>query len=348
MIGGKGGLGRRGLLIGAGAWGMAASAAQADAGALQALAGAAAGEAPITWYESSPPDQLDRIVQAYAARFPGLRVRAVRVVGGIEIAGRLLNEAQAGGAGADVATGGTAEGIWSLHDRGLLATADWRALGVPAGIVVQPFALAMAATAHVIVYNTRLVGAAAVPRGWDDLTDPRWAGKFGTWIGPHAYTSLAAIWGEPRADAYVERIAALRPQLFRSQFTLGQAVAAGEIELGVSSHHTLLPALAAGAPIGVVVPDPASITSIHSYVLAGSRSPNAARLFAGWLATPEGVMAYEDATGRGSPVIPETRIARLLSGRQIAEFPMTERVPHYYAMLARHTAMLRNGGRDAG
>jgi len=334
------GVGRRIVLLGAAtAWAAGGGAARA---AYDALAPAAATEPPITWYESSPPDQLDRIVRSFSARFPAVSVRTVRVVAGTDVTARIVAEAQAGAPGADVATA-SAESAWVLNERGLLASADWAALGVPAVLIAQPFALATAAVTHVIVYNTRAVAEGDAPRSWDDLLDPRWQGRFGTWTGAHPYTQLTALWGEARVDDYVARLARQKPMLFRSQFTLGQAVAAGEIDVGVAAYHTLLPLLAVGAPIRIVVPDPASASTVYSFMLRSTRSPHAARLFLAWLCSAEGAAAYEDATGRGIYLGHETRMSILLRGRRVSEFQPEAREQHY-AQVAKHSAVLAAGG----
>ncbi|HMS81256.1 MAG TPA: hypothetical protein PKC20_17355, partial [Burkholderiaceae bacterium] len=39
------------------------------------------------------------------------------------------------------------------------------------------------------------------------------------------------------------------------------------------------------------------------------------------IATDEGALAYEAATGRGNPLSPKTKTAQLIAGRKVSEWP---------------------------
>ncbi|MBY0338534.1 MAG: substrate-binding domain-containing protein [Acetobacteraceae bacterium] len=338
-------VGRRALL-GAGA-ALAATPALAQNAAMEELARAAARESgPAVWYESSPQEQTDRVIAAFNRRYPNVRVQHVRLVGGVDIAARMVQEARTPGQSADIASV-SADQIWNLNGRNLLAQVDWQRLGLTREQAPAPFTVNIAAAAYVIVYNRNLVPADAVPRGWDDLLDPRWQGRTGTWLISHPFAQLTKAWGEPRAVEFTERYARLNPMLFRSTFTLAQQIAAGELPIGLGLWHATQPVIARGAPVEIVTLDPTPTTSIWTSVARLAPSPNTARLFVAWLATAEGARAYEDATQRGSALIQGTRTAEMLRGKTVVEYG-PEETDQFRRWLTRFNDVLKAGGREAG
>ena len=52
-----------------------------------------------------------------------------------------------------------------------------------------------------------------------------------------------------------------------------------------------------------------------------ARNAEGAKVLLAWLASDTGAAAYENATHRGNPLIPSTRTAQLIAGRDIVECP---------------------------
>lgn len=310
----------RRTLLGAGAALLTAPAIAApDLAALTRAAAAESGD--LTWYESNRLDALDRIATAFS-RGPGtrIRVRPESIPGGTATPGRIANERAAGGRTADVVTTGSS-GILRLVERNLLEPTDWAGMGFPADWIAGP-ALLTAVAMYGVVYNTRLVPEDTVPRRWEDLLDPRWSGKIGTWVRAAAFAELASAWGEARTTEFYEAFLRQRPMLFKSTAPLAQQVAAGEVTLGLGIFHTAQPAIRRGAPIGVSLLDPTPVSAVWTAAVAGTRRPNAARLLGAWLATPDGARAYEAQTDRGHPRIPETETGARVGRLTLAEWPM--------------------------
>jgi len=303
--------------LGAGAFAFAATVA---AGPLDDLAKVAAGKGPVTWYESSPVEQIDKVVAAFHKSYPDIQIKYVRLVGGNELAVRGVQEMQARNYTADVLTGG-ADHIWQLHRRGYLENVDWKALGVPEKLTPTPYALATAASVYVVSWNTNKVTEAETPKTWDDIADPKWTGRMGSWVRASVFAQLASKWGEPRADALLARFVKIKPMLFKSTFPLAQAVGAGEIDIGVGFYHSTLPPVLAGAPIKYKVLDIVPMHTIYSTLTKNARNAEGAKVLLAWLASDTGAAAYENATHRGNPLIPSTRTAQLIAGRDIVEFP---------------------------
>lgn len=338
------------LLAGAAVAGKASAQGQpappAPSGAADALAAQAAGLGPVIWYESSPPDQSEKVVAAFRRRYPGVQVRHVRDTGGNAMSARIIQESQANARTADIGTN-SASIVWPLVRRDLVESVDWAALGADPRLAPTPYTLLTTAATYVLLSNTQQVTEADAPKTWDALLDPRWRGKIGVWVRTEPFVSLAAAWGADRTAEYLQRLAAQQPLLFPSAFPLAQQLAAGEVAVAVGTLHATQPALARGAPIRLVVADPVPISSLFSFVTRTGRNRPGGQLLALWLATDEGAKAYEDATGRGNPLVAGTRTAQLLQGRTITE-QRPEDADTTLALVERYNAILaQGGGREA-
>lgn len=309
---------RRALLAAAGVLPFAPRASAVDLSSQMRAAAAEQGD--LSWYESNPVAALERVSAAFT-RATRVRVRPEAVPGGVGIVGRLANEVQAGsGRTADVISlGGT--GITRLNERRLLAPTDWAGMGFPAEWIGGP-AILTAASLYCLVINKQLVREAEAPRRWEDLLDPRWRGRIGTWVVPAAFAELSFVWGEERATRFHDDFLRQEPILFRSTAPLAQQVAAGEIAIGIGIYHTALAPMRRGAPIDVIMLDPTPISAIWTAAVQGTTRPNAARLLGAWLATTDGARAYEQATSRGHPLMAETDTGARLRGLTLSEWPI--------------------------
>lgn len=309
---------------------------------LAQLAEAAAGEGPVIWYESTPTEQMQPVLDAFNQRFPESEVEHVRIEAGREVGARIVQESQAGAETADIGTSG-ADVILELQDRDLLAELDAAELQVSQEVLPAPYyALATAVSTYVGLYNTDEVAEGDAPASWEELVDPRWQGSFATWSVPAAQAHLAQEWGEERVREYVQQMAALQPRLYASTFPLASDVGSGQVPVALGIYHSAQPPIEAGAPIGVALLEPTSVSTIYTGLVADSPNANAAKLFAAWLHTDEGAQAYEAATGRGSQYL-DTETAALLEGRTIAEWPLEE-TPTLRELTEEFTAILESSG----
>jgi len=297
-----------------------AAASPARAQAVPDLAAAAARKPPVTWYESSPTEQIDKVLAAFNARHPQVKVRHIRLVGGNELAVRSVQEVQARGFTGDLLTGG-ADHISQLNGRGLLETVDWSRLGIPKAYAPNGQMVATTASVYVALWNTRKVSDADAPKTWEDVLDPKWTQRMGSWVRAAAFAQLAATQGPDTAKRQLERFIRLKPMLFKSTFPLAQAVAAGEVDIAIGFYHATLPPINAGAPVKMRALDVVPMHIIYSAVSKGAKNPEGAKLLLTWLATDEGALAYEAATGRGNPLSPKTKTAQLIAGRKVSEWP---------------------------
>ena len=284
---------------------------------------AAANEHPVVWYESSKEDQIEKVIAKFNERYPDVKVQHLRVAGGNKMTGRIIQEVQGQGYTGDLVTTGAAQ-AWEMNDRSLLQSADWQALGVPKKLTPVDFTVAIAASVYVIIINTDRVKPADEPKGWDDINDPKWKGRMGSWVRAGAHTQMAKVWGVEKAQAELEEYVKLQPLLFKSTFPLAQQVGAGEVDIAIGFFHTAQPPMDAGAPVKRIALDPAPMHTIYTSMTKGARNTPGAKLFLSWLATPEGAAAYEGATSRGNHLMEGTKTYDLVKNAEVAEWPAEE------------------------
>lgn len=114
--------------------------------------------------------------------------------------------------------------------------------------------------ARVMAYDTRVLEPGDLPASVLDLTDPRWKGKVG-WAPTNAsfqafVTAMRVVLGEEAAAQWLEDMKANDTQAYERNGLLRDAVAAGEVEIGLINHYYVLQALAdeedpAAYPVGL-------------------------------------------------------------------------------------------------
>jgi iron(III) transport system substrate-binding protein len=97
--------------------------------------------------------------------------------------------------------------------------------------------------ARVVVYNTDMLTEADVPASILDLTRPEWKGRIG-WAPTNGsfqafVTALRVLEGEEGAREWLEGIQANEPVVFENNGSIVEAVAAGEVEVGLVNHYYL-------------------------------------------------------------------------------------------------------------
>jgi iron(III) transport system substrate-binding protein len=97
--------------------------------------------------------------------------------------------------------------------------------------------------ARVLVYNTDELDEAEVPDSVFDLTDPKWKGKIGlapTNASFQAFvTAMRLDVGEERTKQWLEDLKANDPKFYEKNTPTVEAVASGEIEVGLVNHYYL-------------------------------------------------------------------------------------------------------------
>jgi ABC-type Fe3+ transport system substrate-binding protein len=276
----------------------AAPARAADA----ALIAAAQKEGQVTWYTTQIVNQFGRpAMDAFQKRY-GIRVNFVRA-DSIELAARMLNEAQAGRPQADVFDGtATAPAVkraglvlkW-LPDRARQWPKEyWDS---------EEYWVATNLFVHTPAYNTDLVPKGGEPRSFRDLLDRKWRGKM-AWA-THATSSgavgfigvVVAEMGEAPGKAYLRELARQDIiQLGVSARTVVDQSIAGEypLVLQIFNHQPVISARR-GAPIDWIPMNPAMAVLSVAGVTKAAPHPSAAKLLIDFFISDEGQKLFRDA-----------------------------------------------------
>lgn len=273
----------------------------------------------LLWYDSSPDDQAKKVLDDFKKDYPFIKKGKHVVLRAGDIAARVSQESQANADTADVITVDAAT-LGQLSERDLLTDVDWAKDGVPKEVAPNKNMVVSGASVFAFLYNTDKVAKGDVPSSWEDIIDQKWAGKVGTWDKPYAFAELVPALGGGKAHEYHDAYNELKPRKYESTFPLAQAVGAGEIDAGLGLYHAAQPAIAAGSPIKVFIPDPAPVTLLYSSVPKSGANTKTGELFAAWLTSKNGAPSYDKATQRGNVLLPGTDASEIVEGRQVSDF----------------------------
>jgi len=240
----------------------------------------------IMVYTSQPSDQMAKVVEAFRAAHPAIKVELFRS-GTTEVMNKLQAEFAAGRPQADVVLIADAVAMTLLKNDGrLLTVADAPADKVPAALVDPDrtfFGTKLITTG--IVINTRLVESA--PRSWNELLPAAAAGK--TILAHPLYSGAAVIHVGTMVQQdefgwrYFETLARNGAIAGRGNGAVIEAVARGEKAYGVIIEYMAFNAKAKGSPVDFIFPqEGVSAISQPVAILKTSRNVEAAKAFVSW------------------------------------------------------------------
>ena len=215
---------------------------------LAVLASACSGgdDEPLTIYSGRSQSLVEPILNEFAEA-TGISIR-VRYGDSAELAATILEEGN--NSPADVFFSQDAGALGALEDAG-----TFRAL--PASVLDRVAAtyrsetgmwVGVSGRSRVVVYNPDLIDEADLPESVLDFTDPEWQGRV-AWAPLNAsfqafVTGLRASEGEDGARAWLEGMKANGVQDFPNNVTIVQAVADGDVAVGLVNHYYLYQFLA--------------------------------------------------------------------------------------------------------
>jgi iron(III) transport system substrate-binding protein len=167
---------------------------------------------------------------------------------------------------------------------------------------------------RVLAYNTDALAEADVPDSVFELTDPSWKGRIGfppTNASFQAFVTATRLSeGEERTREWLEAIAANEPELYDDNIATLQAVATGEIDVGLVNHYYLylVKEEQPDAPVAnhfLAPGDPGALVSVAGVgVLAEADHAEEARRFVEFLLSDEGQRFYaEEAEEAEYPLV---------------------------------------------
>ncbi|CAN7291090.1 extracellular solute-binding protein [Acidovorax sp. LjRoot118] len=263
---------------------------RAQAPALAALHDAARKEGELTWYTVPQTSEVaEKMGRTFTARYPGVRVNVVRTTAQVAYQ-RLNQDLKAGTPNCDVFTSTDLAHYVDLKGRNLLlkflpaavARQDKRVQNMdPDGYFHASSCFMMG-----LVYNTQKVSAAAAPKSWADLLDPKWSGA--ALVAHPAYSGAAGAWCiEMRklyGDDFFKKLAANKAHVSRSTIDAVTAVISGESSVSAGPMSLAARSAAKGNPVATLVPKEGPVLILSpTGILANTRRPNASKLFMEWM-----------------------------------------------------------------
>lgn len=269
--------------------------------ALRELIGRAKKEGQVVYVDlTGTPEKLRESIQGFKKKF-GVNIKVEIVpLGSSAGVTRLVQENAANKITMDLLHPSYTL-VQRLVGKGILADFDWNGVfgkalpGISDASAKVPQFLKNKVLdyQHLVVvpiYNTKLLDKSDIPKKWIDLLDPKWKGKkiIMDPRGGSIYLFFVK-YGEQWTLDYASKLMKQGPMFQRGQPAIARAVARGEAPLGITSLHQVLKYKHQGRPVDFAPMELAPVVPQVLVPVKGSRHPNAAKLFAAWLAT-EGLL----------------------------------------------------------
>ena len=151
----------------------------------------------------------------------------------------------------------------------------------------------------------------APPRDWEDLTDPRLAGRIAVpnpatvGFAPVMIDIVLRAYGWARGWALWSEIAGGARLLDRGATFVSDEVVAGRSALGLSIDFFVASAVANGAPLEFVYPRHGGLNPAHVAITRAATNPEGARAFVDFLLSPEGQKILFHPDLRKLPIRPD-------------------------------------------
>ena len=274
---------------------------------LDALIKAARAEGEVMFYSAPVESVAKRVADAFTAKY-GVNARFVRLVSNTLLQ-RYSAESESGKTAADLFINAGNAPVFeaeALKKGWIVRIAEAGLPVVRSGEFPARFNKGASAvvqvTPWVMAYNTDRVKGADVPKAWADMLHPRFQGQV-ILPDPAASDAYAEFWYpifQAHGEKFFADLRALNPRRYGQGAQAGQALIAGEGSLFVPlTAQRVAQDRARGAPVDAVVPDDATGVEMQLLITHPSRarSPNAARLLAHFVMSPEGNKVFNDDPG---------------------------------------------------
>jgi iron(III) transport system substrate-binding protein len=166
--------------------------------------------------------------------------------------------------------------------------------------------IGMSGRQRVLVYNTDLVDPSTLPDSVSDLTDPSWKGKIGVAPSNGSFqdfvTAMRVSEGDDATQTWLSGLAANDPVTFENNNAIVEAVARGEVEVGLVNHYYNYRRLAEtpDSPTAnhyFAADDPGSVLIVTAAaVVDGAAERSQADQFVAWLLAEKAQRYFADET----------------------------------------------------
>jgi iron(III) transport system substrate-binding protein len=267
--------------------------------------GGSGGDDALVVYSGRNQDLVGDLLQRYQ-KDTGKKLE-IRYSDSADLAATLLEEGD--NSPADVFFSQDAGALGALQKEGRLAK-------LPASLLDEVDAryrsdqgawVGLSARARVIAYDKRELKASDLPRSVLDLVDEKWKGRVG-WAPTNPsfesfVTALRKLRGEDVARKWLEGMVANDTKAFKNNIAVRDAIANGEVDVGLINHYYVAEAVAEEGPdypVGVFSPpnrDVGALVNVSgAAILQTSERADEARELIDYLLAKEGQEYFADVT----------------------------------------------------
>ena len=180
-----------------------------------------------------------------------------------------------------------------LLDKNDVLNVDWAKLGVPSDLLLTQDGVTVARTEREVLgltYNTNLVKPSDLPNTWQDLINPKWAGKIITDPRGKYLSGLGIAWGQDKAVSWFKQFLSVdKPVLVNGATASMEKLGSGEALLGTSAHDSeTAEQQANGLPVAIKYLDVVPTADYFAVIMKGAPHPEAAACWFAWFVSPQG------------------------------------------------------------
>jgi len=253
---------------------------------------AAEKEGKVVWYTSVDVKVAEGVAEAFRKAYPKIDLDVERS-GSERVFQRANQEHESGIKNVDVINSSDASHFMFWKQKNLLAKY------VPADVKDYPaqgkdpdgYYATWRATLDVMGYNTNIVPADQVPKGYKDLLDPKWKGKLTKAHPGYSGTALTGIYAITKALGweYLEKLSKQGVQQLQSTTATPKSIASGERAVMVDGNeYNMFIEIDKKSPVKIIYPvEGTPFVASPSAIFADAPHPNAARVFEDFIFTPK-------------------------------------------------------------
>jgi iron(III) transport system substrate-binding protein len=246
-------------------------------------------EGSVTLYTSMQLVDSRPLTEAFEKKY-GIKVALWRA-SGEKVAQRVVTESRGGRFDVDVIETDGAQMEILYREKQLAAFTSPAINDIPPELI-PPHRMYVPTrlTLYVLAYNTQRIAPGEAPGSYEDLLNPKWAGRFAIEAEDVAWmAAVAKAMGEESGIAYFRRLAAMKPGVRAGHTLMAELVAAGEIDMALDAHVQGVARLKdKGAPIDWKPLQPAFGQPSSVGIAQRAPHPNAALLLADFFLSREG------------------------------------------------------------
>ncbi|HEX9443727.1 MAG TPA: extracellular solute-binding protein [Candidatus Binatia bacterium] len=258
-------------------------------------------EGAVVVYTVWDVEHIVAILDAFSKRYPGIKTSYWQGRNP-EIVQRVVTEFQAGKDSVDAILSDNAPPVI----RAAGAIQPYETVQKNFLILHDPTMPVVSLQIQALVYNTKKLKPADLPKSWEDLANPKYKGNVALddpmRAGPLSsqLAGLKDLWkNDAKFAGFVKGLKALGVPVHKSTSAMFRLVVSGEYAIAEPAllHDAMEEKHEKGSPVEIVKTAPPIVFPRYGAIYAKAAHPNAAKLLTEWLITTEGQAAL-DKVGR--------------------------------------------------